>query len=102
MDVSVIGSLVGIVGVALLAVIGLCAYLAFRVAASDKEKSALVNRLGDKVLVVSDVQLDRMRLDNERDRLADTADRGQRQNHRPQPQANESQLDMLDEVRVPL
>ncbi len=97
---SILGSLVGILGVALLAVVGLCAYLAFRVAASDREKSGLVNRLGDKVLTVSDVQLDRMRLENERDRMADAADRGRAQT--VLPQSDGSQLDVNDPLPNPM
>lgn len=100
MDVSVIGSLVGILGVALLAAIGLCAYLAYRVSASDREKSALINRLGDKVLVVSDVHLDRIRLENERDRIADQAARAERE-PAPLPNTDGSQLDVFDTINNP-
>lgn len=95
---SVLGILVGVVAVALVCALVLVAYLARRVSASDHEKSALINRLGDKVLATSDAQLDRMKLDNEREKLVIEMERDQNKPGRTVPT---SQLDMHDNVPGP-
>lgn len=95
---SVYGSMAGALIVAVLALVVLLGYALRKGAATTESVIRSNERLADKVLATSETQLDRMKLDNERDRFALSVER----NDNTDRTVPTSQLDIRDSVPQPM